>query len=377
MNHQDRITEAEDVAGDLACFMAESSLPATSSESEESPEVLWQFPEESVLAAAAARKVLLRRRVRIFSSLAATTFAAAIATSWWSGSIPWSRPQGSAASGRDTAIASGVKPIAEEPIDSTIQLASSVDVRASIQPPIADVVPTAGFVGTSGIARSEPPPAQERTASERAASQRSAPAPPVSQRTALMPLRPERSASAKLESAARVELGIAEPAPAFRAPAEPMPAASIIAANPVTTRTVAPEPPPPAWEAPLPAAVRPQPEAFATVAGGTERNEIQRTLGQYRNAYQLLDANAARAVWPSVDVRALARAFDTLTSQQLAFDACSIDVAGESATASCRGSATYTPKVGSREPKLESRQWTFQLRKDGETWKIQRAQTRR
>ena len=53
------------------------------------------------------------------------------------------------------------------------------------------------------------------------------------------------------------------------------------------------------------------------------------------------------------------------------------DIAGAAATAQCRGSATYTPKVGNREPKLESRQWTFQLRKMGEDWKIQSAQTRR
>ena len=123
--------------------------------------------------------------------------------------------------------------------------------------------------------------------------------------------------------------------------------------------------------------MRPEPEALPAVVTRSEQSEIQRTLGQYRNAYQLLDAESARAVWPSVDVRALARAFDSLTSQELEFDNCQVDVAGEAATAQCRGTATYTPKVGKREPKLEPRQWTFHLRKVGEGWKIQSAQTRR
>ena len=123
--------------------------------------------------------------------------------------------------------------------------------------------------------------------------------------------------------------------------------------------------------------MRPEPEALPSVVARTEQSEIQRTLGQYRTAYQTLDAEAARAVWPSVDVRALARAFDSLTSQQLAFETCQFDIAGEAATAQCRGSATYIPKVGSRGPKLEPRQWTFHLRKVDEGWKIQSAQTRR
>jgi ketosteroid isomerase-like protein len=109
----------------------------------------------------------------------------------------------------------------------------------------------------------------------------------------------------------------------------------------------------------------------------TDQSEIQQALGYYRNAYELLDAHAARAVWPSVDVRALARAFDTLTSQQLAFETCRVAIAGEEATAQCTGSASYTPKIGNRGPRHESREWTFYLRKATDGWKIQSAQTKR
>jgi hypothetical protein len=122
---------------------------------------------------------------------------------------------------------------------------------------------------------------------------------------------------------------------------------------------------------------RAEPAALPSVVARNEQSEIQRTLGRYRTAYQTLDAQAAHAVWPTVDVRALARAFESLTSQELAFDSCRFDIAGEAAIAECQGTATYTPKVGSRAPKLEPRQWTFHLRKVDEGWKIQSAQTRR
>jgi hypothetical protein len=105
--------------------------------------------------------------------------------------------------------------------------------------------------------------------------------------------------------------------------------------------------------------------------------EIQQALEQYRRAYERLDADAAQTVWPSVDQRALARAFDSLASQELAFEACAFDIAGPAATARCRGSSTYTPRVGNQRPRVESRQWTFRLRKEAAGWKIQTAQAGR
>ena len=57
--------------------------------------------------------------------------------------------------------------------------------------------------------------------------------------------------------------------------------------------------------------------------GTTKTNEtgaIHTVLGRYRNAFSGLDSGAARAVWPSVDVRALDRAFDRLEEQALEFE---------------------------------------------------------
>lgn len=104
---------------------------------------------------------------------------------------------------------------------------------------------------------------------------------------------------------------------------------------------------------------------------------VEQTLQRYRWAYESLDAVSAHAVWPAVDQAALARAFDGLTSQALTFQNCDVHVDGTVATAICGGSVRYVPKVGSREPRIEPRQWTFALRKIEAAWQIESARTER
>jgi hypothetical protein len=116
--------------------------------------------------------------------------------------------------------------------------------------------------------------------------------------------------------------------------------------------------------------------AEATVRPPTDTHAIEGTLRRYADAYARLDAAAARAVWPTVDQRALARAFEGLESQGIVFEHCNVAVAGEDATAACAGRAQYVPKVGSREPLVERRQWTFRLRKADGEWQITRAEAR-
>ena len=74
---------------------------------------------------------------------------------------------------------------------------------------------------------------------------------------------------------------------------------------------------------------------------------------------------------------ALAKAFDGLQSQSLTFDACDLRVRGEAATATCRGSARYVPKIGNRDPHVEPRVWNFTLHKAGGDWKIDSARAER
>jgi hypothetical protein len=113
------------------------------------------------------------------------------------------------------------------------------------------------------------------------------------------------------------------------------------------------------------------------VAKIDEEAQIQKALQRYRTAYDGLDARSARAVWPAVNEAALARAFDGLESQNLTFDACAVQLHGEAADATCRGSARYVPKIGNREPRVEPRTWSFTLRKSGADWQIESARTGR
>ena len=127
------------------------------------------------------------------------------------------------------------------------------------------------------------------------------------------------------------------------------------------------------------AAAPPVLPATATVPSPrVDETRVAQVLNQYVRAYGQLDASAARAIWPSVDERALARAFAGLQSQALLFDDCNVDVRGAIATASCHGRASYVGKIGNREPRTEQREWTFELRRGSDdAWKIERAKAQR
>jgi hypothetical protein len=113
----------------------------------------------------------------------------------------------------------------------------------------------------------------------------------------------------------------------------------------------------------------------ATVAPRSDNSRVEQVLHQYAQAYGKLDPNAAQAVWPTVDERALARAFASLESQDVSFDKCDIDIKGTIANASCSGTASYVGKIGSRQERSEARQWNFELKLHGDDWKIEKAQT--
>jgi hypothetical protein len=120
----------------------------------------------------------------------------------------------------------------------------------------------------------------------------------------------------------------------------------------------------------LPPAELPAVSTAAPVPMVDDSSLIRETLERYRRAYNGLDARLAHAVYPGVDLTALEHAFDNLRSQSLQFDVCNFEVHGASARATCRGSARYVPKIGSREPRAERRVWTFRLDKDDRDWKI-------
>jgi hypothetical protein len=97
---------------------------------------------------------------------------------------------------------------------------------------------------------------------------------------------------------------------------------------------------------------------------------VRKVLLDYTRAYERLDVQAAKAIWPSVDDRALQHAFEQLDAQQVRFASCGVSVSGRDANARCRGDATYRPKVGSRVLRLTAREWTFSLSRDNDRWQI-------
>ena len=232
---------------------------------------------------------------------------------------------------------------------------------------------------------SPPPVAAPRGAGTSTASPRREP--PASQPwrpTPSMPAAPLRPPPAALPRERAVPEMPAAPAPAPTAAAAP-------AAESITPPPTAPAPPVAVQPAPqtpsasppvaapqattTPAAAAPSTASAgapaAELALAADERRVRGVIERYRAAYSALDVGAVRAVWPKVNARALGRAFDQLATQQIDFAGCDISIAGERASAGCSGNAEFVTKVGSRTPRLETRTWSFELRKTGSQWTIE------
>lgn len=184
------------------------------------------------------------------------------------------------------------------------------------------------------------------------------------------------------------------PSPEYRTPAvlpatNPPPATSLVpppsepprptnamataaATNPATEMAVSS----PAAAAPARSSTAPPPSpAPAPSPARDDRLAIRSALSRYESAYNRLDVDAVRSIWPSLDQRALARAFDNLTAQRVALQDCNVDVSGSTARANCSGNASWTPKVGGGE-RSASRKWTFDLSESNGAWRITHVQAR-
>lgn len=115
----------------------------------------------------------------------------------------------------------------------------------------------------------------------------------------------------------------------------------------------------------------PPPASSAPVPGPTtDTRAVAVVLNRYEQAFSAMDVGAAAEVWPSVDVKALTKAFDQLEEQRFDLQACNITVAGVRAEAECGGNARYIRKVGSRALRVEPRHWRFKLRQANDDWVI-------
>lgn len=102
----------------------------------------------------------------------------------------------------------------------------------------------------------------------------------------------------------------------------------------------------------------------------SEEELVRRLIDEYTGALERLDVGAAQAVFPTVDGKALKKAFGGLSAQRLTLQACGITISGSTANARCRGSASYQPRIGTRAMQLPSREWTFDLSKQDTDWRI-------
>jgi hypothetical protein len=223
---------------------------------------------------------------------------------------------------------------------------------------------TTGAVAEAARPSPTPPPARgeaNRTASQSAAQSRGSQAPIAS------PVRPGAAGAAR--QPARPEPPVTDPStPATGtgfARATSVADASLPATAPSAAPAALPEPGFDAGSAGVPAIDAPV----------SSERLVRTVLNRYQAAYNDLDAAAAGVIWPSVDIRALARAFDGLASQRVSFGHCDVDVTGTSATADCRGQARWRPKVGGGTQSAD-RRWQFELAQKGEEWFITRATVR-
>jgi len=120
----------------------------------------------------------------------------------------------------------------------------------------------------------------------------------------------------------------------------------------------------------------PPPTAAAATAVVPRTTLIQNVLDRYRDALNALDPMAARAVWPSADVKGLDRAFKGLKEQRVQFDCKITPVGATAATASCVGKVAYVPKVGGKGD-VKDQQWEFKLLEKNDSWLIDRVVTTR
>jgi hypothetical protein len=136
----------------------------------------------------------------------------------------------------------------------------------------------------------------------------------------------------------------------------------------------------PSWSeaprsAPLPAADRAVRDEVTGAPTDLDQQEalVLEVLKQYAQAYDRLDVQAVKAVWPTLDVPALQRAFRGLDSHRFRFTSCGVvSMTGEAANAHCRGDVTYRPKVGSGRGHLPPREWNFDLSRHEDGWHIVR-----
>ena len=262
-------------------------------------------------------------------------------------------------------------PAVATPTVATPAVVAPANVTPANDAPAIDV-PASGDVERAGgpslvLADPTPAPAVDDAPSVPRVERRSAPvaAPPAARPAEVEPSAATVGAPAASSAAAPLPTPDVATSASLPPPAvglSPVVAgASTAASSPAETSTSA--------NVPVQAAAEPSARALETRA-------VEDVLERYRLAFNRLDAGAALKVWPTVDEKTLARAFERLKYQNVFFSSCQIVLGAMFAEATCIGSTRHEPKVGSRATKPEARRWRFSLRKSSGAWLIDRVDMR-
>ena len=233
-------------------------------------------------------------------------------------------------------------------------------------PPPAPTAPTVEAAPAETLAINVPP--QPRTAAPIVTPGNTTKPIPEAARSVAAP--PARTDAPPRESPAVGAVTAPPVPPAVAAAPPPAPPAIVATAPAEPAPIVTPTSPAPAILPPATPAAPAVAAAAARSMAAIEQNAVIATVREYTQAYGAMDVTAAAAVWPSVDRRALARAFATLKSQQLDLGNCEVTISDTSATARCRGTLEYVRKVGDPTPRTGRQEWVFKMRKLGDEWII-------
>lgn len=300
-------------------------------------------------SSAADRRAQLRRRAMNLAAAALLVFATGATAFWtWDGESPAAQ------------TAAAPAPPAEAPPAAA---ATNTAVATA-----GDAAVTPKEAAAEAPQKSAAPVTEEASVSEKERDAASPPAEPaVAERKPAAPPVADRTPPAAPEPAPRIET----PSPALAAP----PSAGTIAAAspPVESIERLVESLPVASVGSVPR--RDERAGADEPPAAVEEPRVRAALARYESAYSGLNASAAQAVWPGVDERSLARAFDTLESQRVSLGRCAVQVHDTTARANCSGSVTFTPKVGGGT-QTQPRQWSFELAQANGAWQITRAEAK-
>lgn len=262
----------------------------------------------------------------------------------------------SLAPARDATVETRQAAAPPEPVPPVPETQAPLDNQATPAPPAnVDERPAS----PAAQPESQPQPERESSQPVRSIAPSASAAPAVAQTRPL--LLPEVPAERKLPNPPDPT---AIPQVRPLAETRPVEAVALEMTSPTPTATTGAQPMA-TLDAPVPAS----PPAGSGESRHDESLRIRAVLLRYENAYNRLDAKAARTVWPGVNEAALSRAFSGLVSQKVSLGLCDITVFGDVAGASCAGKARWEPKVGGGLQTAD-RYWTFQLTKNAEGWNI-------